>query len=61
MMLFSQVSVFGFGADGDGNWSHYFEKLRMKNVRTGPHPGSIEYEVIQLLHRMQKITFYKGR
>ncbi|XP_029022695.1 CMP-N-acetylneuraminate-beta-galactosamide-alpha-2,3-sialyltransferase 1-like isoform X2 [Betta splendens] len=61
LQLCDEVSVFGFGADSDGNWSHYFEKLRNKRLRTGPHPGSVEYEVIRLLHRMQKITLYKGQ
>uniref|UniRef100_A0A8C6TCG8 CMP-N-acetylneuraminate-beta-galactosamide-alpha-2,3-sialyltransferase 1 n=1 Tax=Neogobius melanostomus TaxID=47308 RepID=A0A8C6TCG8_9GOBI len=28
--LCDEVSVFGFGADSDGNWSHYWEVLRNK-------------------------------
>lgn len=56
-----QVSVFGFGADSDGNWSHYFEKLRDKRLRTGVHPGEEEHAVIQLLADRKAIKFYKGK
>uniref|UniRef100_A0A673ALY7 CMP-N-acetylneuraminate-beta-galactosamide-alpha-2,3-sialyltransferase 1 n=1 Tax=Sphaeramia orbicularis TaxID=375764 RepID=A0A673ALY7_9TELE len=55
-----EVHVFGFGADSDGNWSHYWEELRNKNLRTGPHPGSHEYNVILQLAQKQKLKFYKG-
>lgn len=60
LFLFSQVSVFGFGADRDGNWNHYFEILKNKKLRTGPHAGMREHEVIQQLHKHQKIQFFKG-
>ncbi|CAM9210998.1 unnamed protein product [Lampetra planeri] len=56
-----QVSFFGFGADSDGNWSHYFEILKYKNLRTGPHAGIKEYEVIQELQKREKIQFFKGQ
>lgn len=52
--------MFGFGADSDGNWSHYWEQLRNKKLRTGAHPGGQEYEMIQELDKHQKIKFYKG-
>ncbi|XP_061521409.1 CMP-N-acetylneuraminate-beta-galactosamide-alpha-2,3-sialyltransferase 1-like [Phycodurus eques] len=55
-----EVSIFGFGADTDGNWSHYFEMLRNKKLKTGPHAGMQEYEVIQKLHQKQIIRFFKG-
>lgn len=55
-----EVSVFGFGADSDGNWSHYWEELEDKHLRTGPHPGSVEYDVHEELDKQGKITFYKG-
>ncbi len=58
--LFSQVNVFGFGADRDGNWNHYFEILRNKKLKTGAHPGTYEYEMIQKLHNKQMINFFKG-
>ncbi|XP_008419583.1 CMP-N-acetylneuraminate-beta-galactosamide-alpha-2,3-sialyltransferase 1-like isoform X2 [Poecilia reticulata] len=56
-----QVNVFGFGADSDGNWSHYFGELINKSFKTGVHPGQEEYSVIQLLADKNSIKFYKGR
>ncbi|XP_037651473.1 CMP-N-acetylneuraminate-beta-galactosamide-alpha-2,3-sialyltransferase 1-like [Sebastes umbrosus] len=55
-----EVHVFGFGADSDGNWSHYWEKLRYKNLKTGGHPEGLEYKVIQELDMRRKLTFYAG-
>lgn len=55
-----EVHVFGFGADKDGNWSHYWEILRDKHFKTGIHPGTREYEIIQALAAKHKIKFYKG-
>ncbi|XP_061885354.1 CMP-N-acetylneuraminate-beta-galactosamide-alpha-2,3-sialyltransferase 1-like isoform X1 [Entelurus aequoreus] len=60
MQMCDEVSVFGFGADRDGNWSHYFEVLKNKRLRTGPHPGTQEYDVIQQLQRKQTIRLLKG-
>lgn len=58
--MFSQISAFGFGADRDGNWDHYYEVLRNKHLRTGPHPGTHESEVIKKLQTQEKIRFFKG-
>nr|XP_046274054.1 CMP-N-acetylneuraminate-beta-galactosamide-alpha-2,3-sialyltransferase 1-like [Scatophagus argus] len=55
-----EVHVFGFGADKDGNWSHYWEKLKNKKLKTGVHPGTHEYEIIQQLAEQQKLMFYTG-
>uniref|UniRef100_A0A667XJX7 CMP-N-acetylneuraminate-beta-galactosamide-alpha-2,3-sialyltransferase 1 n=1 Tax=Myripristis murdjan TaxID=586833 RepID=A0A667XJX7_9TELE len=55
-----QVSVFGFGADSDGNWSHYWEKLKDKQFRTGLHKGPYEFKVIQQLSERQKLEMFKG-
>ncbi|KAM9340294.1 CMP-N-acetylneuraminate-beta-galactosamide-alpha-2,3-sialyltransferase 1-like [Symphorus nematophorus] len=41
-----EVHVFGYGADDDGNWSHYWEKLKDKNLKTGLHPGTHEGRMI---------------
>uniref|UniRef100_A0A3Q2Z5U2 CMP-N-acetylneuraminate-beta-galactosamide-alpha-2,3-sialyltransferase 1-like n=1 Tax=Hippocampus comes TaxID=109280 RepID=A0A3Q2Z5U2_HIPCM len=54
------LSIFGFGADRDGNWSHYFEILRNKKLRTGPHPGAQEYDVIRELNQKQIVRFFQG-
>ncbi|XP_029919339.1 CMP-N-acetylneuraminate-beta-galactosamide-alpha-2,3-sialyltransferase 1-like [Myripristis murdjan] len=55
-----EVSVFGFGADSDGNWSHYWEKLKDKQFRTGLHKGPYEFKVIQQLSERQKLEMFKG-
>uniref|UniRef100_A0A671UST1 CMP-N-acetylneuraminate-beta-galactosamide-alpha-2,3-sialyltransferase 2 n=2 Tax=Sparus aurata TaxID=8175 RepID=A0A671UST1_SPAAU len=55
-----EVHVFGYGADDDGNWSHYWEKLEDKKFKTGIHPGTHEYSIIQKLAEQQKLKFYKG-
>lgn len=60
VFLSCQVNVFGYGADSDGNWSHYWEILTNKGLRTGVHPGSYEYNIIQQLDQQQKIKFYEG-
>ncbi|XP_061738616.1 CMP-N-acetylneuraminate-beta-galactosamide-alpha-2,3-sialyltransferase 1-like [Nerophis ophidion] len=60
MQMCDEVSVFGFGADRDGNWNHYFEILKNKRLRTGPHAGTQEYEVIQQLEGKQTIRLLKG-
>ncbi|XP_037651468.1 CMP-N-acetylneuraminate-beta-galactosamide-alpha-2,3-sialyltransferase 1-like isoform X2 [Sebastes umbrosus] len=55
-----EVHVFGYGADSDGNWSHYWEKLKDRKLKTGVHPGNHEYGVIQELAMQRKLTFYQG-
>lgn len=52
--------MFGYGADNDGNWSHYWEKPEDKNQKTGIHPGREEYEIIQKLDKLKKLKFYTG-
>ncbi|KAM7372853.1 hypothetical protein PAMP_007748 [Pampus punctatissimus] len=59
MHMCDEIGVFGFGADRDGNWNHYFEPLKNKRLRTGHHAGTQEYKVIQQLHEKRKIQFYK--
>ncbi|XP_033986989.1 CMP-N-acetylneuraminate-beta-galactosamide-alpha-2,3-sialyltransferase 1-like [Trematomus bernacchii] len=60
MHICDEVHVFGYGADSEGNWSHYFEKLQNKKLKTGLHPGNVEYGIIQELAKQRKVTFYKG-
>ncbi|KAM6941657.1 CMP-N-acetylneuraminate-beta-galactosamide-alpha-2,3-sialyltransferase 2-like [Lycodopsis pacificus] len=55
-----EVHVFGYGADSDGNWSHYWEKLMNNNLKTGSHPGAEEYKIILELAKHQILTFYTG-
>ncbi|CAL8296731.1 unnamed protein product [Lota lota] len=56
-----EVNVFGFGADQNGNWRHYWEELKNKNLRTGVHSGREEYKLIQQLATKGKINFFPGR
>ncbi|XP_030002661.1 CMP-N-acetylneuraminate-beta-galactosamide-alpha-2,3-sialyltransferase 2-like [Sphaeramia orbicularis] len=60
MHICNEVHVFGFGADSNGNWNHYWEKLWNKNLKTGVHPGKNEYNIIVQLAKTKKIEFYKG-
>ncbi|KAK9527245.1 hypothetical protein VZT92_015898 [Zoarces viviparus] len=55
-----EVHVFGFGADSDGNWSHYWEQLRDKKLKTGVHSGGEEYNMIAELSKHQILKFYTG-
>ncbi|XP_038581740.1 CMP-N-acetylneuraminate-beta-galactosamide-alpha-2,3-sialyltransferase 1-like [Micropterus salmoides] len=56
-----EVHVFGYGADKYGNWNHYWEKLKDTKFKTGIHPGSHEYGIIEELAEQQKIKFFTGR
>ncbi|XP_033986994.1 CMP-N-acetylneuraminate-beta-galactosamide-alpha-2,3-sialyltransferase 1-like isoform X1 [Trematomus bernacchii] len=60
LFMCDQISVFGFGADNEGNWNHYYEILKNHNLRTGPHPGAQEYGVMQKLNTKKKIRLYTG-
>ncbi|XP_077582003.1 ST3 beta-galactoside alpha-2,3-sialyltransferase 8 [Stigmatopora nigra] len=55
-----QVSVFGYGADRQGNWHHYWEVDRHAGAfrKTGIHSGDFESEVIQRLAREGKIRLH---
>ncbi|NXN13844.1 SIA4B sialyltransferase, partial [Indicator maculatus] len=56
-----QVSVFGFGADGEGNWHHYWERNRWAGGfrRTRVHDADAEFSIIQRLAAEGRIAFYK--
>ncbi|XP_077363855.1 CMP-N-acetylneuraminate-beta-galactosamide-alpha-2,3-sialyltransferase 1-like [Festucalex cinctus] len=54
-----EVHVFGYGADNNGNWSHYWEKLKNPKLGTGLHYGNEEYDLIQMLAQHKKINFFK--
>ncbi|XP_054462577.1 CMP-N-acetylneuraminate-beta-galactosamide-alpha-2,3-sialyltransferase 1-like [Anoplopoma fimbria] len=56
-----EVHVFGFGADIDGNWNHYWDEFRYKTLKTGAHPGDEEYGLLQKLAQHQIVKFYMGR
>ncbi|XP_008419751.1 CMP-N-acetylneuraminate-beta-galactosamide-alpha-2,3-sialyltransferase 1-like [Poecilia reticulata] len=56
-----EIHVFGYGADHKGNWSHYFEVLKNKKLRTGQHPGQHEYNILKQMAEEKTIQFYTGR
>ncbi|XP_032405048.1 ST3 beta-galactoside alpha-2,3-sialyltransferase 8 [Xiphophorus hellerii] len=55
-----QVSVFGYGADKQGNWHHYWEENRYAGAfrKTGVHSADFETEVIHTLNKEGKIKLY---
>uniref|UniRef100_A0A672ZVV4 CMP-N-acetylneuraminate-beta-galactosamide-alpha-2,3-sialyltransferase 2 n=1 Tax=Sphaeramia orbicularis TaxID=375764 RepID=A0A672ZVV4_9TELE len=55
-----QVSVFGYGADQQGNWHHYWEENRYAGAfrKTGVHSADFETEVIHRLAEENKINLH---
>ncbi|XP_039861010.1 ST3 beta-galactoside alpha-2,3-sialyltransferase 8 isoform X2 [Simochromis diagramma] len=55
-----QVSVFGYGADKQGNWHHYWEKNQFAGAfkKTGVHSADFENQIIQHLANEGKITLH---
>lgn len=55
-----QVSVFGYGADEQGRWHHYWEENRYAGAfrKTGVHSADFEISVIQQLAKEGKITLH---
>ncbi|XP_063056271.1 CMP-N-acetylneuraminate-beta-galactosamide-alpha-2,3-sialyltransferase 1-like [Engraulis encrasicolus] len=52
-----KVRVFGFGADKNGNWNHYFERIPPA-YRTGIHGGNFEYDTLKELQKRNKLELY---
>ncbi|XP_035517881.1 ST3 beta-galactoside alpha-2,3-sialyltransferase 8 [Morone saxatilis] len=55
-----QVSVFGYGADKQGNWHHYWEENRYAGAfrKTGVHSADFETQVIHQLAKEGKISLH---
>lgn len=55
-----QVSVFGYGADKQGNWHHYWEANRYAGAfrKTGVHSADFETQVIHQLAKQGKISLH---
>ncbi|KAM9408955.1 ST3 beta-galactoside alpha-2,3-sialyltransferase 8 [Pholidichthys leucotaenia] len=55
-----QVSVFGYGADSQGNWHHYWEVNRFAGAfrKTGVHSADFETGVIHQLAKEGKISLH---
>ncbi|KAM6958837.1 CMP-N-acetylneuraminate-beta-galactosamide-alpha-2,3-sialyltransferase 1-like [Aplochiton taeniatus] len=60
MQICDEVNVFGFGADKDGNWHHYWEPLRNKKFKTGLHSGVHEYNFLMQLFEKKKLHIFRG-
>ncbi|XP_062842458.1 ST3 beta-galactoside alpha-2,3-sialyltransferase 8 [Trichomycterus rosablanca] len=58
--LCDEVSVFGYGADTQGNWHHYWENNKYAGAfrMTGVHNADFEHKVIQMLSAEGKIKLY---
>ncbi|XP_072259751.1 CMP-N-acetylneuraminate-beta-galactosamide-alpha-2,3-sialyltransferase 2-like [Pyxicephalus adspersus] len=56
-----EISVFGFGADKNGNWHHYWEKNKFPGAFrwTGVHNADFESELIAMLAKEGRLKFYK--
>lgn len=52
--------MFGYGADKQGNWHHYWEKNKFAGAfkKTGVHSADFESQIIQHLANEGKITLY---
>ncbi|XP_059385559.1 CMP-N-acetylneuraminate-beta-galactosamide-alpha-2,3-sialyltransferase 2-like [Carassius carassius] len=59
--LCDEVSVFGYGADKQGNWHHYWEYNRYAGAfrKTGVHNADFETEIIQRLNKEGKIKLHR--
>ncbi|XP_061682300.1 CMP-N-acetylneuraminate-beta-galactosamide-alpha-2,3-sialyltransferase 1-like [Syngnathoides biaculeatus] len=55
-----EVRVFGFGGDKHGSWTHYWEKPKDKNFKTGLHPGNLEYYILEQLAKEQALQLFNG-
>uniref|UniRef100_G3NJS0 CMP-N-acetylneuraminate-beta-galactosamide-alpha-2,3-sialyltransferase 2 n=1 Tax=Gasterosteus aculeatus aculeatus TaxID=481459 RepID=G3NJS0_GASAC len=55
-----QVSVFGYGADQQGNWHHYWEENRYAGAfrKTGVHSADFETLIIRRLAKEGKISLH---
>lgn len=58
-----QVSVFGYGADEQGNWHHYWEENRYAGAfrKTGVHSAEFETQIIHNLAKEGKIRLHWWR
>lgn len=59
--LCDEVSVYGYGADQQGNWHHYWENNKNGGAfrKTGVHNADFETEIIEKLDKAGKIRLHK--
>ncbi len=53
-----EVDVFGFGADADGNWDHYYNNEVVK--ASGFHPGGLEAQLRREMAEKGILHVYPG-
>lgn len=60
LLVCAQVSVFGYGADQQGNWHHYWEENRHAGAfkKTGVHSAEFETKIIHRLAKEGKISLH---
>lgn len=58
--LCDEVSVFGYGADLQGNWHHYWEENKYAGAfrKTGVHDADFESKIISKLNSEDKIKLF---
>ncbi|XP_069477763.1 CMP-N-acetylneuraminate-beta-galactosamide-alpha-2,3-sialyltransferase 1-like isoform X1 [Ambystoma mexicanum] len=58
-----QVDVYGFGADANGNWHHYFENTTKPSGfrKSGVHDADFQANITENLSSINKINFFTGR
>lgn len=58
-----EVDLYGFGADSNGNWHHYWENNPLAGAfrKTRVHNGDFESNVTSILASISKIRIFKGR
>lgn len=54
--------MFGYGADSQGNWHHYWEDNKYAGAfrKTGVHSADFEHGIIQKLDAEGKIKLYSN-
>ncbi|XP_056154758.1 CMP-N-acetylneuraminate-beta-galactosamide-alpha-2,3-sialyltransferase 1-like [Lampris incognitus] len=55
-----EVNVFGYGADKDGNWNHYWEVIESKHHRSAQHNRNYEYNLLTELSDHEKLQMFRG-
>ncbi|XP_056154766.1 CMP-N-acetylneuraminate-beta-galactosamide-alpha-2,3-sialyltransferase 1-like, partial [Lampris incognitus] len=56
-----EVNVFGYGADKEGYWNHYWEVIESKHHRSFQHNRNYEYNLIEELSEQGKLQMFRGR
>lgn len=58
--LCDSVDVYGFGADRDGNWDHYYDPAHVSRRKSAHHSFDAEAELRTLLQQEGRIRVHPG-